>query len=281
MICLYNIFKPIDKCTIYISCETGLGDLLYETISAVTLTMVSGCKHTYVLTKYNREHGYYNLSRIRSHLFTFVAYENYKSWSSSQFILPYTSKMFIPQCGIKDSKWVSSYINIDESRVKNIMRFVSTNITISECTGRHMLSVHSRRGDKIQTRWSSISSLTYNYDYFYNWSIYNNIKKFNLASDDPVWAATCIKRFKLKNININYNRHQTAISDLCMLSSSHTIIRLGTTSTFSAISAIIGGVKLTVIKPNASDKISVHDFNRARAMDEHWINSNILSIKYL
>ena len=276
------IFYPVNKCTVFVSCTTGLGDLMFETFSAVSIALLSGCQHANVIAAYTREHGYYNLSRIRSPHFTYYPAEEYSWDKRPQYILPWSSKIFIPECGIKDYKWISSNYMHSENDTRHIIKQVTRSIYLDNCNTEFVnISVHSRRGDKIKTKWSSKSSLRYNYDMFTKWLISNNIKYISLASDDHIWATRYINVLHEHAIHVTYNKKNSALDDLCMLHKSRKVVRLGTTSTFSAISAILGHVNLTVIGPNVSDHNSVTEFNRARTMDMHWINSGILGVSVL
>ncbi len=275
------IFYPVNKCTVFVSCTTGLGDLMFETFSAVSIVLLSGCEHANVITSYTREHGYYNLSRIQSPYFTYYPAEKYNWVKKPQYTLPWSSKVFNPECGIKDYKWVSSMYMHTEEKTIHTMKQVSSSIYLDKCNDRTVdISVHSRRGDKIKTKWSSVTSLRYNYDKFTLWLINNKIQHISLASDDHKWAVRYIKELKLHSIQVTYKKN-SAIEDLCMLHKSRMVVRLGTASTFSAISAILGHVNLSVIGPNVSDHVSIREYNRAHDMDMHWIHSGILNITVL
>ena len=280
LIITIKILYPINKCDIVISCNTGLGDLIYETFSAVAIAKLSGCIHSNVIANFNRGHGHYNLSRIKSPYFTFVPREHYSWFSKPEFVLPFGNTPFTKQCGIKDDYWISYYTGNDAALARYALRQISSSISIDSCSDtQSIIGVHSRRGDKITHNWSSTSSLDYIYKYFLQWARSNNVQRISLTTDDHKWANIYIHKLHQNGIHVSYNLTNSAINDLCILKNSNTIIRLGTSSTFSAIASIISNKRLYVIPPNHKDNQSVNDYNRNwKMVDSHWVNSGLLKI---
>ena len=282
VISLITITYPRNECYVYISCGTGLGDLIFETISAVSLLTASGCLHSHVIANYNREHGFYNLTRILSPHFTYTSGENYSWRTLPEYILPTSNKVFIPQCGIKDAAWISSVHGSLGKVINTIMRNISSNIYIDSCNAKWSnITVHARRGDKITSQWSAISSLEYNYAYFTSWLRRNNIRHISLISDDPIWAQQYKRTLHKLGVGVTYNKYNSALDDMCIMSRSSHVIRLGTTSTFSSMGSILARVNLSVISPNVSDALSIQNYIRARDMDMHWVSSGILNVSLL
>ena len=272
-------FYPVNKCDISISCNTGLGDLMFETFSAVTITTLSGCKHTNVIAAFMRQHGYYNLSRITSSHFTFLPKETYSWFAIPGVVLPMGNTTFSKQCGIKNDEWVSYFTGYDAALARSTLKQIAHSIKIDACASSSNIGVHSRRGDKITNKWSSVSSLEYNYRYFLKWASANHIHDISLTTDDKNWAREYSRKLKHMGIDVSYDNTNSAIDDLCMLTTAKTIIRLGTCSTFSAIASIISNKKLHTIPPNINNTKYVLEYNRNwKSVDSHWVKCGLLNI---
>ena len=243
------------QCAAQISCQTGLGDTLFEIISAVAVQTLNGCEHTVVHTPRIHEHRVYNWSFIQSPLFTIVERPMDNAW-----IVPGGS------CGIKALSWIEHHTNAHKDTIKRVLKTVARSVrvvNVANNVSRWDATIHLRRGDMMTLRSWSTRSMNTIYDKVASLLKSHGLSKNYVCSDDQLYGAKFAER-----IGATFVANSSPYYDLDQMLKSKFIVRAAPESIFSLLGAAISSAPL----------IRAYS-QRGKANDQKWIDAGLVNVK--
>ena len=314
----HNAAMAVDNCAVYIECTTGMGDVLADAISGVTVALERGCVRPTVHTRWQRRSRHYPWpSLVSSELFTMaeavavgpdelrhgapLAPLKYGGgpWprqyhvdfdSPSTVVVTYPRPPFLNgSCGNHDIEhWVAPLVSgvaherlVERFRqVAHSVRLVNTTMPLPADIGERTV-VHARRGDMLDPHHLTAWGGKELLDRVYEAVVSYLQAKGSLAylaTDDPVWGRSYAAHLRAAGIDTAFNEQAAASDDLRAMMHARQVVLAGLQSKFSTLASLLAGVPLVHFASKAATR---EERAKAHARNGAWVSDGLLNLTVL